>query len=358
MTNRDPEAKIQEFLAWLLQDPTDQASPASAAQFSNSGFDLPFSSAESVSEEDRLIDEFDALDAEDFNQFSPSSGNLATNSQPREAEYQEGQPLEIGEIPIVQKRFQALLKQRLKAEIESNLPRFPWENEVSEYYDDADIVPKFPIPAQLWITQLSNLDLPIPIPESVLTQLLHHCQEVAQSGLREGAKLVQAVEGLFPNQFQTLNQLAGLVIVSPARSGATMESPAVKFPDSYEVATPVQQMLLSLLAARQLIQDLTLSLALGQSIQRQWQTAAGLLRLEVEYQRVEEVLRLRVQGELPSGGTLRLAGRETQATVQRPTAGVLALEVFDVQPNQCYPLEIELDAQDKTPLIFTICPTF
>ncbi len=350
--NRDAEANIQEFLDWLKGAPTDRASPASAHQPSSlDSFTPP--RVEAIARD--LTEELDPLDAEDFSDFSPSSGELLAESLPPSFDRQEGQPLEIGEIPIVRKRFQALLKQRLRTEIESKLPRFPWEEEITDYEDDLERLPTLPVGIPLWTPQLTNLNLPIPIPESVLMQLLDRCQEVVASGLREGAKLVQAVESLFPNQFQMLNQLAGMVIVSPARSGTA--STTMKVPQSYESANAVQQMLMSLLAAQRLLQDLTVEVSTAQPTERQWLTARGILTLTVEYHNQAEDSLLRVRGVLPCGGGLSLIAQETQAKVERATAGAARVELVGVPPNQTYRLLVQFEGEEQQHLTFAICPT-
>lgn len=348
--NRDAEANIQEFLDWLKGAPTDRASPASADPPSSSD---SFPSSDAVARE--FTEAFDPLDAEDFSDFLPSSGELFAQSMPQSLETQEGQPLEFGDIPIVQKRFQALLKQRLRTEIESRLPRFPWEEEIGDYEDDLELVPTPPVGIRLWTPQLENLNFPIPMPESVLIQLFDRCQEVVVSGLREGAKLVQAVEGLFPNQFQMLNQLAGMVIVSPARSGGSQ--PTLKVPQSYEGANAVQQMLMSLLAAQKLLQDLTVEVSSLQPTERQWLTARGILTLKVDYHCNTEGSLLRVEGILPCGGCLTLTGGATEAKVRRGSAGTARVELVDVPSAQTYRVLVEFEGEDQQALTFAIYPT-
>lgn len=305
--------------------------------------------------------------------FSPQDASSLTSNQHGHHVFPEQREtlFELGEIPAVQDRFYSLLKQRLQTEIQKNPPLFPWESELHEY--ETDILasgvlstPEAPaeqvatgrerVPVWLWMNQLKTLNLPVPLPETVLTQLLERCQEVARSSLREGAKLVSAVEDLFPGQTQALNHLAGLVMTSaaPARSPQTIAN--TDAPISYEAAVPAQQMVLSLLAAREILSSLSLTLSPSQpKVERQWVTEAGILSLVADYESDLACSRLRIQSNLPCGGSLLLYGTEgPQARAERPTAGYLSAELFDLEPNQAYLLEVRLTEKDADPLVFNI----
>ncbi|NJM46387.1 MAG: hypothetical protein HC860_09575 [Alkalinema sp. RU_4_3] len=124
----------------------------------------------------------------------------------------------------MQDRFYALLKHRLQSEIQQNPPRFPWEQTAMDYRDEVALTPAFAVDLRsLWLAQLRRLSLPVAMPDNVLAQLLEQCQSLAASSLKEGAKLVKAVEALFPEEGVALNQLAGLVLVSPVRGGASLQ---------------------------------------------------------------------------------------------------------------------------------------
>ncbi|MBW4471037.1 MAG: hypothetical protein KME45_11635 [Stenomitos rutilans HA7619-LM2] len=275
--------------------------------------------------------------------------------------------LKLGEIPAVQDRFHALLKHRLQTEIQRNPPLFPWESEIHDYETEgaygiasaavtaaSDTLEAQRVPAQVWLNQLKTLNLPIPLPENLLGQLLERCQEAVQSSLLEGAKLVKAVEDLFPGQAQALNQLAGMVMTSPARSGAVASPPpGTNYPPNYESAVPAQQMVLSLLAAREIIAALTLTISLSQpKLERQWLTDLGALSLEADYAAEAASARLRIQATLPCGGRFTLQGEHVQASAQRSTAGNLSVELFDFQPHESHMLEVCFDGQE--PLMFAI----
>jgi hypothetical protein len=274
--------------------------------------------------------------------------------------------LELGELPAVQDRFHALLKHRLQVEIQHNPPLFPWETTIQDYEtapfyavasSEAENLPVFgeSRSPQVWLNHLRGL-MPVAIPEPVLIHLLQRCQEVVQTSLREGAKLVQAVEDLFPDQSQALNQIAGMVMTSPARSGA-LASPVTRIEASvsYDTATPAQQMALSLLTAREILNSLTLTVTAGQPlVERQWQTELGMLQLRAEYRVSQELCNLHIATDLPVGGSLTLSSEGLQTTTQRPTAGWLSVELVDPQPDQPCLLTVQLTGREQAALVFAI----
>lgn len=337
--NRDSEA-LQSLFAWLLQDPPINASPQ-AGDFSSSG-----TSAGDDGVEDLELADIDPLDSEEEN--PPISNHRASQVLPPD---RGGQQLKLGDIPAVQDRFHALLKRRMQIEIQEKLPLFPWETEVSEYPDCGF---EAQVPEQsLWTAQLQTLKLPVRVPETVLAPLLDRCQELVQSSLREGVKLVRAVEALFPDQSQTLNNIAGKMLLGPARGGYDFS-----FPDTYEAATQAEQILLSLLAAREIVGNLTLKVSPAQMrVERQWLTAAGVLSLDGEYQPEGQFPRLRIQSQLPCGGSLQLRCGQALATAQRPDGGCLSVEIFDPQPGQTYSLEVRFQNLENKPLMLAVCPT-
>lgn len=277
--------------------------------------------------------------------------------------FQEDFLLKPGEIPAVQDRFHALLKRRFQVEAQRKPPLFPWEKEITDY--DAEAVgERAPRPVfaatSVWMTQLRDLQLPVPMPEHVLTELLTRCQAIVTSSLREGAKLVKAVDTLFPGQAQLLNDVAGYVMVSPARSSmASLQALAAKagieFPDQYEAAIETQQMALSLLAARDIMNTLTLTVSPKHpQLEREWLTELGAFSLRSHYHFGGGTVRLRVDAELPCGGSLQFQGEEFRSLADRDTAGGLSLEIRDFVPDRTYPLEVRLGEQDL--LVFAIHP--
>lgn len=342
--NSNPEA-IDAFLAWLLQDPRQTgAAPSGETSSYRTG-----------------PDEFGITDLQshDLDVLNVGDGGISASAyELSDFPFSESSLLETGDIPAVQDRFYTLLKRRLRAEIERKPPLFPWETDVYDYNSETpDWATSELVPGKFWTTQLQSLNLPVPMPEALLVNLFDQCQAVVQLSLREGAKLVQAVESLFPGQSTALNQLAGYVLASPARSGASPIAPSrlsADFPSRYEAATPAQQMALSLIAAREILESLTLKLSPTQpQVERQWQTEAGLLRLVTEYQS-QPVHRLRVQGELPCGGSIQFQHQDAQATAQRSTPGYVSVELFNPEPNRVYPLEVRLNGNDQPSVVFAI----
>jgi hypothetical protein len=340
--NRDSEA-LQSLFAWLLQaPPTEATSPV------EDSFDLENEVDEDGVENLELAD-FDPLDSEEVSVpfVTPSHQGAA----PDLSQNQRGQSLKLGEIPAVQDRFQALLKRRMQTQLQQKPPLFPWETELLDY---PDYEVEVQVPEQLWTAQLQNLKLRVPLPQSVLIQLLESCQEVVQSSLREGPKLLRAVESLFPDQSQILNYWTGMVL-RPASRSQIQDLP---LPETYEAATSEQQMVLSLLAAREIIGNLTLKVASHQGpVERQWLTSAGVLNLEIDYQAATTTSgKLRIQAQLPCGGSVEMRCGQAESTSKRPDAGWLSVELFDPQPGQTYALDIRFHNIEEKPLMLVVCP--
>lgn len=313
-------------------------------------------------------DDIDHQDSVNFHSSSVDTSGISGQSTAESLTSQKKSSLEFGETPAVQDRFYALLKRRLETEIQRNPPLFPWESELHDYEPNpgysavgsgtvpqAEIAAAGKVPAWLWNNQLQTFNLPITVPDAILAQLFQQCREVVHSALLDGVKLVRAVEGLFPDQAQALNHLAGMVITSPARSGTDASQLAeAGLPRSYEEAVPTQQMVLSLLAAREILGALTLSVSPSQPIvERQWLTELGALTLRAEYEPGQSS-RLRVEGTFPCGGSMTLQGNGLQAIAQRPDAGALSAELLDQQANQLCSLEIQFAGQEQDPLVFAI----
>jgi hypothetical protein len=289
--------------------------------------------------------------------FVPSSQTEAVLSQPKSL-------LNLGDVSAVQDRFQALVKRRLATEIYQNPPMFPWETEVQDY-EDAQVFstsPAFepattvPVPVQLWLEQLKSL-IPAAMPEAVLAQLFQRCQSTLNSSLLEGMRLVRAVEDLFPDQSQLLHDLAGVVMTStaPARSTAT---PALDYALSYDSALPPQQMVLSLLAAREIFKALTLTLSAATPVlERQWLTALGNLSLRAEYT-TDISDRLRIQAHLPCGGSVTLRNLTRQSLAERSEAGTVSVELFDLELNHAYALEVVLATEPTLSFSVSVTESF
>jgi hypothetical protein len=336
--NKDAEA-INNFLAWLLQEP-DPAITAPSGEISSQMTGSAQSGA--VGLQTPYIDPLDSEEVSNLLFDLMESGSLP---------FEEVSLFKPGENPAVQDRFYSLLKNRLRAEIEQKPPRFPWETETCDYdseQSEQSVRDKVP---QFWATQLQSLSLPVPMSDSLLTQLFEQCQGVVQMSLREGEKLIQAVKDLFPGQSDALNQLAGLVLASPYRSGAIAQ-PQTGFPSHYDQATPAQQMALSLLAARTILDATTLRLSASQPAERQWQTSVGLLELSAVYQPQEN--RIRVQAHLPCQGSLSFRSSSAEAIAQTDCAGQLDVILSHLEFNQTYSLKVWLET-DRSPIEFAVC---
>jgi hypothetical protein len=342
-----------QLIAWLLQESVPAASPLADGQAQST---VPTGEQRAA---DFEFESLDPLDLEDLNVAPSYNTGEAAQDRTRASLEDSGAREEIqpggetrsnklGEMPTVENRFQALLERRLKVEIERHPPLFPWETEISDYEPDTSdaVTDNWVPPVRLWMPQLSNLSLPVSMPENVLAQLLDACSEAAYSRRQLGAKLVSAVENLFPDQFQSLNQLAGMVLLYPSRSPGKPQS----LPSSYEAAAAEQKMTLALLAAKEIISALTVPISPTQTpVKRQWQTSVGTVTVQADYQIQEGVPTLRVTSRLPRGGSLTLRTPQASAVSQRTYPGYLSVESFDLQPNQTYPLEIRFHDSEQTP---------
>ena len=352
--NRDIEAFPEQFFAWLLK--SDQQIGSSTGK-QNSGAktpteDFPCPELDDSDLEKWEDDDLDLLESEVLN---------ATLSSTTEEPAVLHQPKRPGDIPAVRDRFQAILKRRLKAEIQHSPPLFPWENSISDYEPDrlakveAEPLSEF----YLWTAQQENLKLPVSIPPKIFVQLLERSQAVTQSSRSEAAKLVRAVEALFPGQSQVLNKFAQKVLTTAACKNSQPPEffpKSSKFPLNYEAATLAEQMVLLLLAAWQLIDSLTLNLSPNQlSVERQWLTTVGLLTLNAQYRIENQLIRsIRIEGNIPCGGSFKFQGGQSQASSHRPDPGRLSVELFDLESNQTYPLEVQLQQLGQKPLIFAV----
>lgn len=348
LMNKDVEA-IAKLLAWLSHEP-GPAVPAPSGESSNQGTDPDLSGSANLQSHN-----LDPLDSEELQTMPTQLSELGAFS------LEELISESAREIPAVRDRFYALLKQRLRSEIEQKPPLFPWETEL---YDYADAEPACePALVSCWMAQLQEMQLPVPMPVALLEQLFERCQQVVQSSLREGIKLVQVVESLFPGQAAALNQLASLVLAAPARSGAATASrierlaESGKLPPHYESATPAQQMLLALLAAHEMLDITTLKLSSTQpQLEKQWQTPQGVVTLKLSYQSLEDQTEphLRVQADLPFGGSLYLQGQMSQALAERSDAGCLSVELSGLSAGQVHALEIHLADANQPPLLLAV----
>lgn len=333
-TYQENQAFERHFFDWLMNRQSVENKTCSAQDSLSSA-----ASAASHEEGSRVKpqewEELDPLDSEEIDDFDYHS-----------------QPFTLGEIPAVKNRFETVLKNRLIAEMQKHPPLFPWETQAAAFTDYPDVLEEEEVPDfNVWTAHQKNLRWSIPIPEPIFAQLLNPCQEVVQSSLREGAKLVRAVETLFPEQSEPLNELTNRLMLGWGRTPRPDALPC------YETATPEQQMLMALLAAQEIIQSLTLAAQANQPpVKQQWLTTLGLLSVEIEYIQTQDNTSLKVLGHLPDGGRMWLSGDDVETTAQRSQRGYLKLELVDPKPNHLLRLNILLHNHDHDPLSFAICP--
>lgn len=263
------------------------------------------------------------------------------------------EPLKLGAKSVVQGRFYALLKQRLKADAESNLPLFPWETEVCDY-DDEVVTSWTAASIATWSPQFRQIRLPVDLPAAIMAQLFQRCQDLVQSSRQEGRRLVDAIESLFPEQGFALNDLANTVRLGYSRDGEGLASRllGLQLPDSYSQASAQQQMTLAMIAAYELFSTLTLKLSVHEpQLQRGWETIAGPLQLQAQYSK--EANSLQLQALLPTAGSLTVRTDDTTTLAHRDHDGPVSLLLSQVQLGQRYELEVELE-DVEIPLKFSV----
>jgi hypothetical protein len=358
------EAFRHQLLAWLFPDmelsdiESGSANPLSEVDtepWVNTSFEpeaatnrpedrLDFDIADDVVDVDAEIDfveadlAFDEEPADRENAWEPesTSGNSGEKA------------MKLGEMSAVKNRFHQLLKDKFKSEMSNNLPLFPWETQVLEYPDqlETETVPTF------W----ENFHFPILLPQSVFEELRRQCTAAILSERRRGAKLVATLKSLFPDYSEGLNDLVGrlLVLESGLRDGEGNEAIAPRELAQqlgvegivYEEATPSQQILLSLLAAREMVDTLMVRLSPEQPHQqRHWQTPNGSITIDVNYH--AQISAVRVQAYLPGGGRLHLQGETEQVEANRSHPGTLSGELLDCQPHQIYSLRVQWPEQSE-----------
>jgi len=321
--NSDSESLQHQLLAWLLSSDVEASLHPSAE-----------------------CKEIDGVENPLFETTTSTSGDFESEGIP--------QTFQLGEIPTVQEHFQAVIKRRLQVQIQNHPPLFPWETQLIDYPDYVDSPSIALVPAYGWMAQQSKLNIPISLPEKVFQQLLEKCQAMLISSLPLGAKLVQVVESLFRNDAQALNDLAGMVLRSPYRSMDALEKMPIQQSD-YSDLGERQQMALSLLAAKQLLENLTLPISDSNPVvERQWLTSVGPINLKVEYQSQGRVTKLCVMGDLPTAGILTLQGNGNQAKAMSSTSGCVSVELYGQPLNQTYTLEVEFPELEQQSLLFVI----
>ena len=253
----------------------------------------------------------------------------------------------------MQERFQNILKQRFLLEYEDKPPLYPWESEVAEY--PADVSDFEAATPTLWDTHASRLPVSGLLPAPLLKALFERCQVMARTPVKQGIRLVRAVEDIFPNQTDILEPIADMVLVPAYRSAdaatrdaLTQELTAVA--KDYDAALPEQQVALSMLAAQEILGALTLSLSAKQlSDRRSWITSQGSLNLSATYSEGN----LAVSVVLPEGGQVTLKGNDVEQQAKRSLPGSLDVSLVAPPVGKTYVLEVLL-ASEAAPLSFAI----
>ncbi len=248
-----------------------------------------------------------------------------------------------GDLSTVQPHFEALLKRRLRQEIADRPPLFPWEKGLQDYPDALR-----PSAASIWLDHLRNLSVPSDVPEDVLADLLNQCQQVAQDIRQTGRRLVAAVEGLFPDQPQTLEYIAGLVARPAYRSAQTEALTQV----DYATASTQQQVALAMLTAQGIFEALSLTVGEANLTQTQtWLTASGVLTVQATYTAAEN--HLEIKAVLPTDGSLVLTSPGETIGSERSTPGELVLRLT-TQPGAVHRLDVSLGQAQTAPLSFQV----
>ena len=257
---------------------------------------------------------------------------------------------ELGELPSVQDHFQTVLKRRLQVEISQNPPHFPWESNIADY--PVELAKSVNQP---WMRQLRSLPLPTALPDDMLSGLLSRCQELLAESLQPGVQLVKAVENLFPEQPQAMDQIAGLVLANATvRSTATRDVAALQaaFPEGYAGANPQQQVTLTMLAAKDILDTLTLTLTpQAPTQQREWLTTEGPVAITARYQ-AGTANQISLAVEVPCASQMTMPTLEQTVAQTRP--GVLNLTLLEPTADSTYPVEIYFSDAESAPLTFAI----
>lgn len=265
----------------------------------------------------------------------------------------------------MQQRFYELLKRYLQVEIEQRLPKFPWESEVLEYESEyqshnSSVTTGTNTSVPVWALQLHDFNLSSLLPEPLFIVLVQRCQTVITTPCQLGAKLVRVVKEFFPEEVVTLHDLAGrlLIMESATRSGKVANHThrwANRLAE-YELAPRPQQMLMTLMAAHEIITALTITVSIQHpQVRRSWLTTGGVLDIKVNALTSRgKITTLRVAGDFPRGGTLEFGSGDTLGATSCLVAGSLSVERGNITPGEMIPLNVYLPDIDPTGLTLIV----
>ncbi|NEO86120.1 MAG: hypothetical protein F6J87_17970 [Spirulina sp. SIO3F2] len=359
---------MNDPLAWLYQEllqSLTQPPPVSTQQprpnLPPEAFNPEAFSEEAELDWDALL--WDVLDEQDEarGETAPMIGGESATPQ----------PFAKGDRSAVYKRFEQIIRNRIRDEVHANLPRFPWEHGLA--IDELDYVDDFaprvnPLWQQAWLPQLQSL-LPMQIPEQTLLQLLAACTQVVGSVQPHGIKMADAAKTLFPGYGTQLNEVINRIRLSPTlaldtvrdatTNAAARSRLAQVLPATYQSASLEQQMAIAVVLAKSILDGLTLNLTPRHLSQHcVWQSTAGEMSLQVTIdphspwgQRPHPI---RIQATLPQAGQLTLTTPKRSLSTQCAGAGSLALQLADWQPGQTYLLTLEFQEDNKNNLQFAL----
>ena len=326
----------QNLLLWLLQkfDPTfsipsgngstSEANSIEAGSFgvgSDATSSKPVYQQGSDAEPSQGLEQYPSTSSRtvSFNAYLASINPrfpVASREKPIQGELsQTAQSFNFGEIHAVQERFHSLLKQRLRSEYESKPPLFPWESEVTDYPAEVPEAKGAALvaasvdtgEAPWWSAHVGALQVPGMLPRPLINALFVRCQELACKQIKQGIRLVRAVENMFPEQLDLLEPIADMVLVPAYRSDSATQTALTQelanIAGGYDLARPEQQIALSMMAAQEILGALTFEVSAAKpEDSRQWLTPQGALDLSVTYSPSQ----LAIVVNLPEGGQVRL----------------------------------------------------
>jgi len=252
----------------------------------------------------------------------------------------------MADFSIVEKRFQDILKHRLSEQIELHPPLFPWETEVIEY--PTDFGDEFSgSKVSSWLSQIC---LPVQLPARMLSQLVCACCEIIDSFDPQPIQMVKVVSQLFPDQFNFLNQQAGLLAVAGVSRGVatfTKEFESIEALDSYENCSIEQQMTLSLLATQQILNALILNLSDEKPfIEKEWETPRGNIFVKAYYLKFNQ--QIRVEIDLPEQGQISWFDQDKLITIDWDSTENYSFYFTQIQAQKVHSVKINLfDPQEN-----------
>lgn len=343
--------ELLEFLTHFPDNPTNSTPP-----------DLPV-----CARKDRILPDWEASRWDVLGEQDDARGETAHKIGGESAK--PPQPFAKGDLSTVYRRFEQIIHDRIRNEVQHNLPHFPWEQgaaiEELDYIDD--LRPLQQCWQQAWLPQLQQL-LPIHIPEPTLLQLLAACNQVVGSVQPQGMKMADAAKVLFPEYGAQLNDVLNRIRLSPTLAlGASRDNSehsermqarlAKVLPSTYQEASLEQQMAIAVLLAKSILDRLTLTLTPRQATQTaQWESTAGTINLTVATNTQGQWgdAPLSIQATLPSRGELTLTTPTETLSRTCPAAGELTLELANWEPGQTYLLNIAIQAEADSVLQFAL----